>query len=65
MDNTNPSTGLMIPGERERNTLCKVDHRQSFLERCTLDGLDIGNRSQLFVEQVSIGCLRHHERSFQ
>jgi hypothetical protein len=50
--------------ERERNAPCKVDHRQSFLERCTLDSLDIDNRSQLFVEQSGIGSLRHYERSF-
>jgi len=51
MDNTNPSTGLMIPGERERNTLT---YRRPGSMGGPASGSDVGGTPNALMDDVTI-----------
>jgi len=56
MDNTNSSTGLMIPGERERNTLT---HRLPGSMGGPAFGSDVGGTPNKLMDDVTIA---EHQR---
>jgi hypothetical protein len=56
MDNPNPSTGLMIPGERERNTLT---YRQPGSMGGPASGSDVGVAPNALMDDVTIA---EHQR---
>ena len=56
MDTPNPSTGLMIPGERERNTLT---YRQPGSMGGPASGSDVGGTPNALMDDVTIA---EHQR---
>ena len=56
MDNANPSTGLMIPGERERNTLT---YRQPGSMGGPASGSDVGGVPSVLMDPTTIA---EHQR---
>jgi hypothetical protein len=56
MDNTNPSTGLMIPGERERNTLT---YRRPGSMGGPASGSEVGGTPNALMDDVTIA---EHQR---